>query len=172
MCKCHLADTTTHVELNQQIITTLSRMQTMKKILACDSDRWEKWQNIQDTCQHGSPETVVMRLVTIKEYCLAREVADQYQSKIGESTKFAIEESFLSHLLTVTMDYGAALQALVAMGQSAKTIVTTLLGKMEEFSTKLFLVQVLLTSVREYMNESELELYTSKELGVTVVDKV
>ena len=116
-----------------------------------------------------SPELVVRRLVDIKQYTLARDIAAQFAPKVSDEVCLIIEESYLSHLLTVTMNYGGALEALVAMKTSAKPIITALLGKMHEFATKLFLVQVLLTYFRDSMSHKELRLYTAKELGLHVL---
>jgi hypothetical protein len=185
MCKCHLSigapaiavSSTSECkakepnDLQNKIHVTLERMQTMKQILTCDSERWDCWQTIFNTCTQENPEIVIRRLVDKKQYNLARDVAAQYGSAVSEDVRVIIEESFLSHLLTVTMDYGAAIQSLVAMGFRSKSIVVTLLGKMSEFSTKLFLVQMMLTYLRSFLDEKEIRLYTCKEFGLQVLGR-
>jgi len=171
MCKCHLAELPEAFDLRGKVETMLLRMKTMKQILLCDSERWPDWQSIYTICEQGSPEIVLRRLVEIKQYDLAREVSTQYSSKVPSDLLFFIEESFLSHLLTVAMNFGAALEAMVALGSKAKGIISTLLQKMKEFSTKLFLVQVLLIYFRKDLDDPELRVFTAKELGLQILTR-
>ncbi|KAF2070635.1 hypothetical protein CYY_008045 [Polysphondylium violaceum] len=177
ICKSFLTDNA-DANTNLNNITSLKELDHLyqcfliyQSILLVDKDlpdfkkRWATWQEIKDICKKD-PARIVRSLLDSRHYELARKIRDLFSVK---NINNEIEERYLYYLLVEKDDASLALQTLSELGQESIKILESLLPSIKEISIKLFLVQFLLSNMRNNLSEAKLDLLTQQEIGYQIL---
>lgn len=140
-------------DLFEEICIASERIELFSMILGLD-DKWKSWQAIAEVCR-DDPASIVRHLIHLKQFELARKLADLFQ--LNEARK-EIEESFVYSLLLETnrnseesasfSSFTATIQALDLLPSSLSiSIAWSLLDRLESNHSKLQLIEFLLRQV-------------------------
>eukprot|EP01088_Endostelium_zonatum_P017284 TRINITY_DN5017_c0_g1_i1.p1 TRINITY_DN5017_c0_g1~~TRINITY_DN5017_c0_g1_i1.p1 ORF type:complete len:2070 (+),score=517.04 TRINITY_DN5017_c0_g1_i1:625-6210(+) len=159
-------------QLVDRIEALSSQMVVFNEVLIGSSGlmaaKWRTWQSLAEDCK-DQPAVVVRKLMECHLWAQARQIAELFTA---HNMKREIEESRLIDLLVNKNDTAAALQALAALDKAeVMTIVRSLIEGDRDSTvipnaTKLFLVQYLLSNLRQGMSPGEFKALTMKELGL------
>ncbi|GAM26377.1 hypothetical protein SAMD00019534_095520 [Acytostelium subglobosum LB1] len=134
-------------------------------LIADKAQRWRSWQEIKDLCRRD-PTRLIRSLLDSKHYELARNVRDIFSVA---NIRNEIEESYLFYLLVEKDDTSLALQTLSSLGVESIGIATIMIPKIRSISLKLFLVQFLLSNMRNALSDSKLQELINQETGYKVL---
>jgi len=167
MCKYRLGNN--GGGMNKKIIQLYDQMKAFKEVLTVDSIRWKNWQELSIVCEN-SPSIVVRCLMELKQWGLARQIAELFDLP---EFKNEIEESRLVDLLITNHDPSAALQALASlskeevMGIVERLVDNVVSPRMNDI--KLFLLAYILNNFKDSLSPQELEKFSTKQQGVKVL---